>query len=177
MTMAVRTAGDPLRLAAAVRNEVHRLEPNQPVADLRPMESVVEEARAGARFNTAALAVFAVIAFLLAAVGIYGVIAYDVSARTHEIGIRLALGAQGADVLRLVLLWGARLAAGGIAIGLAGAFALTRLMASMLYGVKATDAYTFALIAALLGLVALGASYLPSRRAVALDPVAALRHE
>ena len=181
MTMVVRTAGPkgapPLSLASAVEREVHQLDPDQPVAGARSMEDVVDQALAGARFNTVLLGVFAQIAFLLAAVGIYGVISCDVSERTHEIGIRVALGAQPGDVLKLVLGQGARLAGYGIAAGLAAAFALTRLMASMLYGVKATDAYTFASIPVLLGAVALAASYLPTRRALRLDPVTALRHE
>jgi putative ABC transport system permease protein len=177
MTMVVRTAQPPLSLASAVEREVHQLDPDQPVADMRPMEEVADRAIAGARFNTVLLGVFAEIAFLLAAVGIYGVISCDVSERTHEIGIRVALGAQPADVLKLILGHGARLALYGIAAGLAAAFALTRLLASMLYGVKPTDAYTFVAIPVLLGAVALAASYLPSRRALALDPVTALRHE
>jgi putative ABC transport system permease protein len=181
MIMVVETAGpkgaQPLSLASAVEREVHQLDPDQPVADMRSMEEVMDQAIAGARFNTVLLGVFALIAFVLAAVGIYGVISCDVSERTHEIGIRVALGAQPGDVLKLVLGQGARLAGYGIATGLAAAFALTRLMAAMLYGVKATDAYTFAAIPVLLGAVALAASYVPSRRALALDPVAALRHE
>jgi putative ABC transport system permease protein len=181
MTMVVRTAGPkgtpPLSLVSAVEREVHRLDPDQPVADVRSMEDVVDGAIAGARFNAAFLGVFALIAFGLAAVGIYGVVSRDVSERTHEIGIRVALGAQPADVLKLVLGHGARLAGYGIAAGMVAAFALTRLMAAMLYGVKAADAYTFAAIPLLLGGVALAASYLPSRRALALDPVTALRHE
>jgi putative ABC transport system permease protein len=177
MTMVVRTAGPPLSLASAAEREVHQLDPDQPVVDVRSMEEVVDRAVAGMRFNTMLFAVFAQIAFVLAAVGIYGVISCDVSERTHEIGIRVAMGAQSGDVLKLVLGQGARLAGYGIAAGLAAAFGLTRLMATMLYGVKATDAYTFAAISVLLGAVALAASYLPSRRALALDPMAALRHE
>ena len=177
MTMVVRAARQPLSLASAVEREVHQLDPNQPVAEMRSMDEVVDRAIARARFNTALLGVFAVIAFLLAAVGIYGVISCDVSERTHEIGIRVALGAQPGDVLKLVVGHGARLAGYGIAAGMVAAFALTRLMASMLYGVQATDVYTFAAIPVLLGGVALAASYLPSRRALALDPVTALRHE
>jgi putative ABC transport system permease protein len=177
MSMVVRTSRPPLSLVSAVEREVHQLDPDQPVADARSMEDVVDQAIAGARFNTVLLGVFALIAFLLAAVGIYGVISCDVSERTHEIGIRVALGAQPGDVLKLVLGQGARLAGYGIAAGLAAAFVLTRLMAAMLYGVKATDAYTFAAIPVLLGTVALAASYLPSRRALRLDPVTALRHE
>jgi len=114
---------------------------------------------------------------VLAAVGIYGVIAYDVSRRTHEIGLRLALGAHPAHVRRLILGQGARLAVYGIVAGIAGAVALTRWMAAMLYGVSPTDVWTFAAISLLLAVVALAASYLPSRRAMALDPVTALRHE
>jgi putative ABC transport system permease protein len=177
MTLVVRTAGPPLPMAPVIAREVHRLDPEQPLAEVRPMEDVVDLAVAGARFNATILGVFALIAFVLAAVGIYGVISYDVSSRTHEIGIRLALGAQKGDVLRLVLGQGARLAGSGILLGLGAAFGLTRLMASMLYEVKATDADTFAGIAFLLGGVALAASYLPSRRAMALHPVDSLRHE
>jgi putative ABC transport system permease protein len=177
MTLVVRTAGEPMAAASAVVRTVHALDTEQPVADVRPMDRVVDEAVAGARFHTVALAIFAAIAFLLAAIGIYGVISYDVTARTNEIGIRMALGAERGDVIMLILGHGARLAASGIAIGLIMAFGLTRLMASMLYGVNPRDFYTFAAISALLGAVALVASYLPARRAMALDPAAALRHE
>jgi len=177
MTLVVRTSRPPLSLASSVEREVHRLDPDQAVASLRPMDDVVDEAFAGARFNTVLLSVFAVIAFTLAAVGIYGVVAFDVTQRTHELGIRLALGAQPGDVLRLVVGQGATLGAIGIGLGLAAALGLTHLMASMLFGVKPTDFYTFAAISVLLGAVALAASYLPSRRAMALDPVTALRHE
>ncbi len=177
MILAVRTAGEPMAAAPAVVRTVHDLDPEQPVADVRPMDRVVDEAVAGARFNTVALAIFAAIAFLLAAIGIYGVISYDVTARTNEIGIRMALGAERGDVVMLILGHGARLAAAGIAIGLVLALGLTRLMASMLFGVSPRDFYTFAAISALLGAVALAASYLPARRAMALEPAAALRHE
>jgi len=173
----VRTGGAPMALASAVEREVHQLDPDQPVADVRPMDAVMDQAVAGARFNTVLLGVFAAIAFALAAVGIYGVVSYDVSERTHEIGIRLALGAQRGNVLKLVVGQGARLAIYGIAAGLGAAWGLTRLMVTMLFGVKPVDFYTFAAISGLLGAVALGASYLPSRRAMALDPVTALRHE
>jgi putative ABC transport system permease protein len=177
MVMAVRTSGPPRRLAPSVERAIRQIDPDQPVADLRSMDDVMDQAVSGARFNTLLLSVFAEIAFLLAAMGIYGVIAYDVSQRTHEIGIRMALGAQAGDVLKLVLGQGARLAACGIAAGLGAAFGLTRLMATMLYGVEATDPYTFAAISVLLAAVALAASYLPARRAMRLDPVTALRHE
>jgi putative ABC transport system permease protein len=177
VTLVVRTSGPPTASISAVSSEVHRLDPEQVLANVRPMETVVDHAVAGARFNTALLVIFAGIAFVLASVGIYGVISYDVGERTNEIGIRIALGAMPEDVLRMVLAQGARLAAAGIAIGLAGAFALTRLMATMLYGVDPADALTFGLISILLAAVALAASFLPSRRAMSLDPVAALRHE
>jgi putative ABC transport system permease protein len=177
MTLTVRTAGPPLALASAVTGEVHRLDPDQPVADLRPMDEVVDLALAGARFNTVLLVSFAGVAFLLAAVGIYGVISYDVSQRTHEIGIRMALGAQPADVRRLIMGQGARLAVYGIGAGLLGAGLVTRFMRTMLFGVHPADAWTYTAISILLALVALGASLVPSRRAMALDPVTALRHE
>jgi putative ABC transport system permease protein len=177
LTLVVRTGGAPLALAAAVEREVHQLDPDQPVADVRPMDAVMDRAVAGARFNTVLLAAFAAIAFLLAAVGIYGVISYDVNERTHEIGIRLALGAQPGNVLKLVVGQGARLAVYGIAAGLAAAWGLTRLMVTMLFDVTPADFSTFAAISVLLGTVALAASYLPSRRAMALDAVTALRHE
>jgi putative ABC transport system permease protein len=177
LTVVVRTAGRPEALTAAVTGEIRRLDPEQVIADVRPMEAVVDRAVAGARFNTALLGIFAGIAFLLAALGIYGVVSYDVSRRTSEIGIRMALGALPADVLRMVVGQGARLAACGIAIGLVGAFWLTRLMSSMLYGVSPSDVWTFALISILLAVVALLASYLPSRRAMLLEPVSALRRQ
>jgi putative ABC transport system permease protein len=177
MTLTVRTAGPAAGLASAAIREVHRLDPDQPVADVRPMEEVVDLAVAGARFNTVLLVSFAGVAFLLAAVGIYGVISYDVSQRTNEIGIRMALGAQPSDVRRLILGQGARLAVCGIVAGLLGAGVSTRWMGTMLFGVNPTDVWTFTAISILLAAVALGASFVPSRRAMALDPVTALRHE
>ncbi|HXK02571.1 MAG TPA: ABC transporter permease [Verrucomicrobiae bacterium] len=177
MTLAARCLGPPLALASAAQREVQRLDPDQPVADVRTMDDVVSKAVSGARFNTGLLTAFAAIAFVLAAVGIYGVISYDVSERINEIGIRMALGAQPGDLLRLVVGEGARMALYGITAGLTVSFAVTRLMAAMLYGVNPTDAYTFWGISILLALVALAASYLPSRRALALNPVNALRHE
>jgi putative ABC transport system permease protein len=177
MTLTVRAAGAPMALASALAHQIHELDPEQPVAAIRPMDEVVDQAIAGARFNTQLLGAFAVVAFVLAALGIYGVISYDVTDRIHEIGIRMALGAQPNDVLKLVLGQGARLAVYGIVAGLLGAAALTRLMGAMLFGVNPTDGWTFAAISILLAIVALAASYLPSRRAMALDPVTALRHE
>jgi putative ABC transport system permease protein len=177
VVLAVRAAGTPLTLAQAVRRAVRDLDPNQPVGDIRTMEEVVDDTVSSARFNTRLLTAFALIAFILASVGIYGVISYDVSERMNEIGIRMALGAQPGDVLRMVVGQGARMAGLGIAAGVTLSLVLTRLMSSMLFGVQATDAYTFAGISVLLAAVALVASYLPSRRAMALNPVSALRHE
>jgi putative ABC transport system permease protein len=177
MIVVARTANPPLSLASVAARSVHDLDPEQPVADVRTMDRIVDDAIAGARFNTVVLGSFAAIAFLLAAVGIYGVVSYDVTARTNEIGVRVALGASERDVLKLIVGQGARLAALGIAIGLTAAYELTSLMKSMLFGVNPRDFYTFAAVAALLGVVAIGASYFPSRRAAALDPVGALRHE
>jgi putative ABC transport system permease protein len=160
-----------------VERAIHQLDPDQPVAEVKSMDQVAGGALAEARFHTLLLAGFAEIAFLLCAVGIYGVISYDTGRRTREIGIRMALGAQPGDVARLIVRQGAWLAACGIALGLGAALAVTRYMASMLYGVEPSDFATFAAMSALLGAVALLASYLPSRRAMALDPVAALRQD
>ncbi len=177
MTLAVRTAGPPMALAPALLREVHQLDPDQPVADVRTMEDVVDQSVANARFNTQLLGVFAGVALILASVGIYGVISYDVTERTNEIGIRMALGAQPRDVFKLILGQGGRLAVYGIVAGLMGASILTRWMGTMLFGVDPTDTGTFAAISISLAAVALAACYLPSRRAMALEPVAALRHE
>jgi putative ABC transport system permease protein len=132
---------------------------------------------ASPRFNTTLLLVFAAIALLLASVGIYGVMSFSVTQRTHEIGIRIALGARPAEVRRMVITHGMTLAVAGIAVGIAGSLALTRLMTSLLYQVKATDPGTFAFVAALLALVAFLANYIPARRATRIDPLTALRHE
>ena len=177
MVVVTRTSGAPVSLARSAAREVRQVEPEQPIADVRTMDEVLDRAVSDSRFHALVLGIFAAIAFVLAALGIYGVISYGVAERTHELGIRMALGAQRDDMLKLVLGEGARLASAGIATGLAAAWALTRLMSTMLYGIQATDFYTFAAIAFLLGGVALVASYIPSRRAMALDPLDALRHE
>ena len=176
MVMVVRTAGPPLALAPAAQRIVRALDPNQAIGDLRSMDDVVARAVSDSRFDTVLLTIFGVIAFALAAVGIYGVVAYDVGERAHELGIRMALGAQRRHVLALVVGHVARLAVLGIVLGLAAAFALTRLMTAMLYEVHPRDFFTYAAISLILGAVALAAGYLPVRRALALDPVAALRH-
>lgn len=177
MIVVARTANAPLSIGAAAARAVHELDRDQPVADVESGEQIVQAAIAGARFNTLALDIFAVIAFLLAAVGVYGVISYDVTARTNEMGIRIALGADPRDVVKLVVAQGALLTGLGIAIGLAAAYRLTSLMKTMLFGLDPRDFATFASVAFLLALVAVAASYIPSRRAVGLDPLRALRHD
>jgi putative ABC transport system permease protein len=175
--LVVRTAGDPLSLVAAVRNEVWAVDRDQPVSNISTMEEILSESLAAQRFNMLLLGIFAAIALVLAAVGIYGVMSYSVTQRTHEIGVRMALGATPSDVLRMVVGHGGRLVLAGIAIGLVAAFALTRVMASMLFGVGAADPATFAAISVVLASVALLASYLPARRATKVDPMIALRYE
>jgi putative ABC transport system permease protein len=174
ITLVIRTAGDPAAQAQAVRREVQALDKDQPVYNIRTMDDVVMNSIGTRRVSMLLFSVFAGAALLLAAVGIYGVIAYSVTQRTQEIGIRMALGAQARDVLGLVLRQGMALTGIGIAVGLVGAFALTRLIASLLFGVNAADPLTFAAIALLLALVALLACYLPARRAAKLDPMKAL---
>ncbi|HVN06458.1 MAG TPA: ABC transporter permease [Bryobacteraceae bacterium] len=173
----VRTAGDPLRMAPAVTAQVLAIDKDQPVHDVYAMEHVVDDTISQRRFNMLLLAVFAGTALALAAVGIYGVLAYTVSRRTQEIGIRMALGAQTGDVLRLVGGEGLTLVLTGIGIGLAGGLALTRLMSNLLFGVSPTDAVTFAVVPAVLAAVALLACFLPARRAAHVDPTMALRYE
>lgn len=177
MTIVVRTDGDPHALATPARRVIQSIDPAQPVSDVRTMENWMGESVARARFGTLLLMVFACIALLLALVGIYGVTAYSVTQRTHEIGIRIALGAQGSDVLRLIVGHGMRLALIGVAVGVGGALLLTRVLKSLLFGVSPTDLATFISVASLLTLVALLACYLPARRAMRVDPMRALRAE
>jgi putative ABC transport system permease protein len=177
MSLAVRTARDPLSLTAAVRGQVAQIDQEQPVANITTMEKVLADSLARPRFSTLLLGIFAGVALILAAVGIYGVMAYTVAQRTHEIGIRVALGAQAGDVLRLVIRQGLMLTFVGVASGLGAALIMTRVMASLLYGVSATDPLTFAIIPVLLTGVALAASFIPARRAMKVDPMVALRYE
>jgi putative ABC transport system permease protein len=175
MTVTVRTHSDPLRTASSIVGLVRALDPQLVVANIKTMDEVVSDSVAQRRLTMLMLAIFASVALLLAAVGIYGVIAYGVTQRTQEIGIRMALGAQRGAVLTMVVKEALVLVAVGIAIGGAGALLLTRLMEGLLFQVKATDPITFAAVSGILALVALLASYLPGRRATQVDPVVALR--
>ena len=177
MNLIVRTAGDPHSFAGAVRARVLALDRDQPVTAVRSMEEVLETAAGQPRFTASLLGALSAMAFLLAIVGIYGVIAHSVAERTQEMGIRVALGAGRGDILRLVLRQGLALAMAGIAIGLAGSLALTRLLAGLLYRVSATDPLTFTAGAVVFALVALAAAYVPARRATRVDPMVALRFE
>jgi predicted permease len=177
LTLVVRANSSPLNLAAAVEGEVWAIDKNLPVSEVRSMEEVIAASIAQQRFNVLLLGIFASVALILAAVGIYGVMSYSVTQRTQEIGIRIALGAQTSDVLKMVVGQVMKLVAIGIGAGLIGAFLLTRLLSSLLYEVSATDPVTFAAIALVLTSVALLACYLPARRATKVDPMVALRYE
>jgi putative ABC transport system permease protein len=177
MTMMVRTTTDPTALAPSIRGVIHTLDPQQPIGEISTMESLLSDSVARARFSASLLMVFSILALVMAAVGIYGVMSYTVQQRTHEIGVRMALGAQRSDVLRLVLKSGMVLGVVGVAVGLAASFGLTRLIASLLFEVTATDKTTFGVVAILLFIVTLLACYVPARRATKVDPLKALRYE
>jgi putative ABC transport system permease protein len=173
----VRTVSNPTGLATAIAHEVKALDKDQPISDIRSLDQLVAEAVAQQRFAMVVLGAFASLALVLATVGIYGVMAYSVTQRTHEIGLRMALGAQPGDVLSLVVGRGLILILVGVGAGLAGALALTRFLSSLLYEVRPTDFGTFAAVSLLLIGVALLASYIPARRATKVDPMVALRYE
>jgi putative ABC transport system permease protein len=175
MNLLVRTAGPPLALASAVRAQISAVDSDEPVTNVQTVEQLMDTSRAQPRFTMLLLGIFSAMAFLLAAIGIYGLLAYSVAQRRHELGIRLALGARRDDILRLVVRQGLALAVSGIAIGLAAAPFLTRLLASMLFGVGVRDLATFALAPLLFLSLAFLASYLPARRAANVDPIEALR--
>ena len=177
MAFVVKTDIDPVALTSSVRSALTAIDPSQPVYAIEPMEKLVNDAIAPRRFVMSLIGLLALIALVLSAVGVYGVISFSVSERTHEMGIRMALGARKGDVLALVLGQSARIAAFGIVLGLIGAFALTRLLKALLFEVSPTDPITFASVAVLLGVVALIACYIPARRATKVDPVVALRYE
>ena len=175
--LAVKTTGDPTSLAPLIRNEVLQIDKDQPISNVETMENIVAATVAPQKFATWLLGIFAGSAMLLAAIGIYGVMAYSVPQRTHEIGIRMALGAAQGDVLRMVVVQGMKLALLGVGIGIIGAVALTRLMSSLLYGVSATDPLTYGGVSLLLAGVAFLACLIPARRATRVDPMIALRYE
>ncbi len=173
--LTIRSSMDPHSLASSLRAQIAAVNPSQPITDVQTMQDRLESSSAQTRSMMLLIGVFSATALLLAVVGIYGVIAYSVAQRTQELGIRIALGASRADILKLVLGNGLRLAGAGILIGLAASVALTRLMASFLYHTSATDSFTFAGSAAVFAAVAAMASYLPARRAMRINPIDALR--
>jgi putative ABC transport system permease protein len=177
MTLVVRTDGDPADMAPAVRRELRAIDPDQPVSDVRTMDQVMSDTVGRARFNTLLLGLFAAMATLLAAVGIFGVMSYSVTLRTREIGLRMALGAPQSQVLKLILKQGLVLTLAGIGVGLAGALALTRLLSGLLFGVGSTDPATFTAIVLLLTFVSMIACYIPARRATRVDPLIALKYD
>ncbi|HZS05557.1 MAG TPA: ABC transporter permease [Blastocatellia bacterium] len=177
MAFAVRTPGDPAKLVPAVRDAVFSVDKDQPVGSVGTMEELMAQSAAPWRLAMQTLGLFAALAMLLASVGLYGVMAYSVAQRTHEIGIRMALGARAPDVMKLVVSHGMKLVVSGVMIGMAGSFALTRLMKNLLFGVSPTDPLTFVTVPLVLAVVALVACYLPARRATKTDPMIALRYE
>jgi len=177
MTFVVRTSTDPLVLAGAAREQIQAVDRGIPIYGVQTMEKMWSDSLAPHRLNLILLVTFAVIALVLAGVGIYGVMSYSVTQRIHEMGIRMALGASRSDVIRLVVRNGMGLALAGVAIGALVAFVVTRLMAGLLFGVSSTDLVTFVSISVLLTLTALFAAYLPARRATQVDPIDALRYE
>jgi putative ABC transport system permease protein len=177
MRLVVRTIGDPAAIAPAVRHAVASVDPSQPITEIHTMDQLLSQAVSQRRLNMLLLAVFAAIATILAAIGIYGVMAYGVTQRFHEIGVRMALGAEPSDVLKMVVSDGMKLAVIGLLIGIVGAALLSRYLESQLYGIKTTDPFTYVGVALGLAAVAAAACYFPARRATKVDPISALRHD
>jgi putative ABC transport system permease protein len=177
MNVAVRTQGSPLAMLGAVREAVHGVDANLPLSSVNTMDKLVEQSVGQRRLSMFLLGVFSTIAVVLASIGIYGVMSYSVTQRTRELGIRMALGAARTRVLALVVGQGMTLAAAGVAIGLGGALALTRLLSAQLFGIGATDPATYILVSLLLAAIALLATLVPALRATRVDPVVALREE
>jgi putative ABC transport system permease protein len=177
MTIVARTDGDPKALVASVKSQVQSIDPTIPVAKVRTMEDVVGEAVREPRFTTVLLGIFAGLALLLAAIGLYGVISYSVTQRKHELGIRMALGARPQDVARMVLTEGMTLALAGAAIGFVASLFLARFLSTMVYGVSTHDAVTFGIVPLIVCAFAALACYIPARRATKVDPMIALRYE
>jgi len=177
MDVVVRVDGDPYGVLPAVRQKVHELDPQLPLSNVRTMDEWVTNNAAQPRLNAELLGVFAAVALAIAAIGVYGVLAYSVTQRAHEIGVRIALGAQPAGVVRLFVSEGMRVALIGIAAGLAAALVVSHALASLLFGIPARDPLTFGSVAAVLTVVALAASAIPARRAARVDPLIALRDE
>ena len=177
MYLLARSTGDPSSLVGSIRDAIHDVDKDQPIYRVMTMEQVVSNSVAQKRFSMVLLLIFAGVALLLAAVGIYGVMSYSVTQRTHELGIRMALGAQSGDVLKMVVRQGMGITLIGVAIGLAGAFAATKVMSSLLFGVGTHDPITFIAIPLILAGVALVACFIPALRATKVDPMIALRYE
>jgi len=177
MTLMLRTRGDASAVAGAARNVIHTLDPQQPIGEVSTMQTLLSASVARARFSAWLLSVFSFVALAMAAVGIYGVMSYSVLQRTHEIGVRMALGAQRFDVLKLVVRKGIVLGVAGVVVGLVASFALTRLISTLLFEVTATDTVTFVAVSLGLFLVVLIACFVPARRATRVDPLKALRYE
>ncbi|MGH9880736.1 MAG: FtsX-like permease family protein, partial [Pyrinomonadaceae bacterium] len=177
MTVVARTASDPRSMINPAQNEVRQIDKDLPIFNVKTLDEYVADSVATPRFNTTLLGIFAAVALVLTIVGLYGVMSYSVAQRTNEIGIRMALGAQARDVLTLIVGQGIRLVLIGLLLGLAGAFALTRVISSLLFGVSTKDPFTFVAVAGVLAFVALLACYLPARRATKVDPLVALRYE
>jgi putative ABC transport system permease protein len=175
LTIVVKTSGDPLSVAGGLRSAMQEIDRDQPLVRMRTMEEAMTESVAQPRLRTMLLALFSGVALSLSLVGVYGVVAYAVSERTHELGVRIALGASPAEIRALVTREGGRLAAWGVGLGILGALATSRALGALLFGVSATDPFTFAAAAAGLVLASVAAAYLPAKRASRIDPVVLLR--